>query len=319
MDCKAEQEYTEMSDVSLISSKPTVSVLMITYNHEDFIAEAIENIVNQTTNFLFELVIGEDCSTDKTRQVVLDYQKKYPEIIRVIYSQENVGVNNNFSRTLYACNGKYVAICEGDDYWNDVTKLKKQVDYLELNKNVVVTFHDAYYLSSYENGEKKTLLNDSHKRSYTSKELVNYSFMPTLTMCFRNVLGELPTEFFKVVNADTFLISLLGEFGGGMYINDIKPAMYREHEGGIWSGLESKDKKVRTITTCYWMMSYYSRSGKTDVASHYACTIMSHALSSININKLVFVKWFLGKLFGKVHLSYVNARNFIKSFCNKKV
>jgi glycosyltransferase involved in cell wall biosynthesis len=104
---------------------------MITYNHAPYIAQAIECVLAQKTNFPFELVIGEDCSTDGTREIVLEYAKRYPDIIRVITSEKNVGMIKNSIRTDDACKGKYIAWCEGDDYWHNSEKLQKQIDYLE--------------------------------------------------------------------------------------------------------------------------------------------------------------------------------------------
>lgn len=111
--------------------EPLVSVVMITYNHAPYITQAIEGVLQQKTNFPFELVIGEDCSTDGTREIVFEYQKKYPDIIRVITSEQNVGATRNLYRTEKNCRGKYIAYCEGDDYWHRPDKLQKQVDYME--------------------------------------------------------------------------------------------------------------------------------------------------------------------------------------------
>jgi len=113
---------------------PTVSILTITYNHELFIAQAIDGFLIQETNFDFEIVIGEDCSTDNTRKIIEEYQKKYPTKIKLLPSNTNLGIEANFYRTMQACNGKYIAICDGDDYWTDKNKLQLQVDFLENNK-----------------------------------------------------------------------------------------------------------------------------------------------------------------------------------------
>ena len=131
-------------------TEPLVSVKMLAYNHAPYIAQAIEGILQQKTNFPFELVIGEDCSTDGTREIVFEYQKKYPDIIRVITSDQNVGTKKNGYRTLKACRGKYVALCEGDDYWHNPLKLQKQVDYLEshLECGLVYSSFDVYDVSS---------------------------------------------------------------------------------------------------------------------------------------------------------------------------
>lgn len=111
-----------------------VSVCMITYNHESFIVQAIDGVLMQKTNFSIELIIGEDCSTDCTRKVVVDYAEKYPEVIKLQLPNENKGMIRNFVETMQAATGKYIALCEGDDYWTDPLKLQKQVDFLEENE-----------------------------------------------------------------------------------------------------------------------------------------------------------------------------------------
>lgn len=122
--------------------EPLVSVDMITYNHAPYIGRAIEGVLGQKTNFPFEIVVGEDCSTDGTREIVFEYQKKYPDVIRVITSEKNIGANENCKRTFGACRGKYVADCEGDDYWHNPNKLQKQVDYMESHPECGLVFSD---------------------------------------------------------------------------------------------------------------------------------------------------------------------------------
>jgi len=122
---------------------PLVSVKMITYNHAPYIAQAIEGVLNQKINFPIELVIGEDCSTDGTREIVFDYQKKYPDIIRVITSDKNVGMRKNGYRTTKACRGKYIAFCEGDDYWHNPNKLQRQINFLESHSDCGMVFGDC--------------------------------------------------------------------------------------------------------------------------------------------------------------------------------
>lgn len=129
---------------------PLVSVSMITYNHAPYIAKAIEGVLMQRTNFPIELVIGEDCSSDGTREIVLEYKKNHPDIIRVITSDKNVGAKKNGYRTKAACRGKYIAFCEGDDYWHHPEKLQKQVDYLENHPEcgLVHSDYDVYHVES---------------------------------------------------------------------------------------------------------------------------------------------------------------------------
>ncbi len=140
----------EISDPAVLSKNPLVSVRMITYNHEPYIAQAIEGVAKQETKYPFELIIGEDCSTDGTMEIVLEYQKKYPDIIRIITSDKNVGMKKNSFRIRKVCRGKYIAFCEGDDYWHHPDKLQKQADYLESHPEcgLVSTDCDIYYKSN---------------------------------------------------------------------------------------------------------------------------------------------------------------------------
>jgi glycosyltransferase involved in cell wall biosynthesis len=121
-------------------TEPIISVMMITYNHAPYITQAIEGVLAQKTNFPFELVIGEDCSTDGTREIVFQFQDRYPDTIRVISSEKNVGPKQNIYRTMKACRGKYIAHCEGDDYWHHLHKLQKQADYLENHPECGLVF-----------------------------------------------------------------------------------------------------------------------------------------------------------------------------------
>jgi len=129
---------------------PLVSVKMVTYNHAPYIARAIEGVLQQKVSFPIELVIGEDCSTDGTREIVFEYQKKYPDIIRVFTSDHNVGASQNYKRIRKPCRGRYIAFCEGDDYWHHPLKLQKQVDYLERHPEcgLVYSSYDIYHVKS---------------------------------------------------------------------------------------------------------------------------------------------------------------------------
>jgi glycosyltransferase involved in cell wall biosynthesis len=133
----------EISDQAVFSQTPLVSVKMITYNHEPYISQAIEGVLKQKTDFPIELIIGEDCSTDRTREIVLEYQKKYPNKIRVLISESNIGGNKNSKRVYAACRGKYVAYCEGDDYWHNPDKLQIQIGYMEAHTEVGLVHSDA--------------------------------------------------------------------------------------------------------------------------------------------------------------------------------
>ncbi len=141
-----------------IVAAPIVSVIMTTYNHSRFIAQAIDSVLSQKTNFPIELIIGEDCSTDNTRQICLDYQQKDPTIIRLFLPEENVGFLRNYGQLLKLCRGKYIAIISGDDYWCDSTKLQKQYDCLEQKEGYGFVRTLGYELR----GDKLTKTNGGH-------------------------------------------------------------------------------------------------------------------------------------------------------------
>jgi len=149
---------------------PLVSVKMITYNHEPYIRQAIDCVLAQKTNFPFELVIGEDCSTDGTREIVFDYAKRYPNIIRVITSKQNVGMKKNGKRTFEACRGEYIAFCEGDDYWQRDDKLQIQVDYFNKQPECGLVYSDF-----------DVLTNMLYKKSHIYNSEFSATISPNLT------------------------------------------------------------------------------------------------------------------------------------------
>jgi glycosyltransferase involved in cell wall biosynthesis len=123
--------HFEFSDSSCLVSNPVVSVVMPTYNHGRYLREAIDGVVSQQTSFPFELIIGDDCSTDGTREIALEYQKLRPDIIRVLTADTRVGMHENDARIFSAVRAPYMAFCEGDDYWDRTDKLTRQVAILE--------------------------------------------------------------------------------------------------------------------------------------------------------------------------------------------
>lgn len=183
----------EISNQEALPENPLVSVKMLAYNHEPYIRRAIEGVVDQQLDFAFELVIGEDCSSDGTRAIVLEYQKKYPQIIRVITSIENVGAVNNSWRTEKACRGKYIAWCEGDDHWHYPEKLKQQVAFLEAHEDYGMVHGNARLLYV-ESGKMvpKAFNVPNNLQDYDSFVDIMTGRRPvlTLTVCARKTLVD---------------------------------------------------------------------------------------------------------------------------------
>ena len=118
-----------------------VSVTIITYNHEKFIRKTLDSVLMQKVNFQYEIVIGEDCSTDNTKKILLEYQNKHPGKIRLLLAENNQGLVRNFMQTYRACKGEYIATLDGDDYWISSRKLQKQVDFLDRHGDFSMCFH----------------------------------------------------------------------------------------------------------------------------------------------------------------------------------
>ncbi|WP_029035380.1 glycosyltransferase [Salinimicrobium terrae] len=161
-----------------------VSVFMLTYNQEEFIAQAIEGVLMQETSFTYQLVIGEDASSDRTRKICEEYAAANPEKIKLLPSYRNLGLINNFIRTYKECNGEYVAICDGDDYWTDPLKLQKQVDFLDSNPDYSIVFTSFQFLFP----DGRFLLKDYKLQSRTTgfEDLVFENYICSATVLFRN-------------------------------------------------------------------------------------------------------------------------------------
>lgn len=234
----------EISDPSVLAKNPVVSVGMITYNHEPYIAQAIESVLMQETNFPIELIIGEDCSTDRTREIVLEYQKKYPEIIRVVTSDSNVGMWKNGWRTAMACRGEYRANCEGDDYWTDPHKLQKQVAFFGANPDVVMVAHRAHKVDV--NGNIKSTFPAAQSAHLRPRDIIikGGGFFSTNSVIIKkSLLQKLPDWYYAFPVGDSALMNLAIQRGTIGFINDVMSA-YRMNVPGSWSSRIDTSKKL---------------------------------------------------------------------------
>jgi len=214
--------------------QPVVSVCCTTYNHEDYIAEAIDGFLMQETDFPFEILIRDDCSTDKTTEIVKEYADKYPSLIKPVFEKENTysqGVKP-MSQLYKVAMGRYIALCEGDDYWTDSLKLQKQVDFLEGNKEYVMC--GSQYINSLE---KKTLC--KKLGTITFKDNIIGNKFGTLTVMFRKkYINKKLLEYLQPMPiGDWPLWMALLIYGDGYILSDVT-AVYRIHTGGVHSQLD---------------------------------------------------------------------------------
>lgn len=233
-----------------VQNNLVVSVCIITYNHEYYIREAIESVLMQKTEFNLELVIGEDCSTDITKTICEDYSLKNPDKIRLLSTEKNLGMMPNFIRTLKSCSGKYIAICEGDDYWTDPFKLQKQIDFLEGHPEFSLSFHAVKDLDM-DTGKTGFL---KHKckngfRTFTTKEaiLIGGAFLTTNSMVFRSeFIRNIPEWFINSPTGDFALSLILSTHGKVAYFDDVM-SVYRRGVPGSWTNRIKSKSSMREL------------------------------------------------------------------------
>jgi glycosyltransferase involved in cell wall biosynthesis len=220
-----------------IKEYPLVSVFMVTYNHEKYVAQAIESVLGQKTNFKIKLFIGEDCSTDNTRKICMEYAKKKPALITLICTETN-SIKINIANVLTACvasGAKYIAYCEGDDYGTDPYKLQKQVDFLESNSDFSMRFTGAEIKD-----EMGWNLPDEHYSPSLNKDVLHIedfilsyvSLVPTATLVIRNILPIPVPDVCIAMSGDIAVHILVADTGKAKYFPE-KTAVYRNHPGGV--------------------------------------------------------------------------------------
>jgi glycosyltransferase involved in cell wall biosynthesis len=221
--------------------QPLVSVRVVTYNHEKYIQQCLEGILMQRTDFPFEIVIGEDCSTDHTQEIVFDYEKRFPEIIRVITSEKNVGGMQNIIRVHQACSGKYIANCEGDDYWIDPLKLQKQVDFMEAHPGMTLCFHNAIILNEATAATRIFFETQPHE-ILSFDEVCNITTPTAGVMARSDVLATQPEWRLKIWCGDLLARLWCAHHGTVGYLNEIM-SVYRRHPGGLDIQMRSQPQK----------------------------------------------------------------------------
>jgi glycosyltransferase involved in cell wall biosynthesis len=215
-----------------------LSVMMITYNHEQFISQALNSILFQRVNFDYEIVVGEDCSTDRTRDILLDFHRRHPERIVPVLREVNLGALRNMGATLAVCRGIYVALLEGDDYWTDPHKLQKQVNFLDTQPESAMCCHRVQFLDP-DGKEGIDVYPQRPAGSYSIEDLLKENFIPACSaMVRRDLIGPLPSWHRELAMGDWTLFALVSNHGKIELMDDVM-AVYRVHPGGIWSSRPS--------------------------------------------------------------------------------
>jgi glycosyltransferase involved in cell wall biosynthesis len=268
------------------SKSIVVSVCMITYNQENYIQKAIDGVLMQNTEFEIELIIGEDCSTDKTRIICAEYQKQFPQIIKLKTYQKNIGMIPNLIETLNACTGEYIAICEGDDYWTDPLKLQNQVDAMEEYPDCLISCHAGKVLSA--GGEVTRWYHSDKVRLFSVKNVLKIpgQFAPTSSYLLKtSAIKEFP-QWFKTVPVGDFFLEVLTSVKGGILYIPKTMSTYRNNASASWSERTLRDLSNIKVLKYYnemekhlkLLIDYLPRDYKSYVNMKMAATIYGKAL-----------------------------------------
>ena len=273
---------------------------MITYNHEHFIAQAIESVLIQKTDFPIELIIGEDCSTDGTRAIVKRYADARPDVIHAFIREGNVGMLENCREVIAACRGKYIILIEGDDYWTEQSKLQQQFDFLEKHRDCVLCFHDTYVVKLDSNNGLvgKTPFYSTPPKSRLGFYDFVAGFYPHTAAClFLNDRTSLLPVLERKLKcyALTLYYCVLANGGLAGFIPGVM-SVYRVHAGGVFSSL-SAEKQLQMANDALWPRRKYF--------SAYKQRKCFSARLAANYTNLCIIQLRQGQI-----------RGFIKSYCS---
>lgn len=241
-----------------------ISICVITYNHEAYIEQTLNSILEQKTSYSFQVVIGEDCSTDNTRAICERFAANYPDKIKLLPSEKNLGAGANFVRTFNECDGKYLALLEGDDYWIYENKLQEQVDFLEANHDYILCAGK----SGYVNYDGSLFFRDERVNKqqvdFTTEDYLKKMCFETAGILFNKTDFKLHDSHISAFSGDQFIVLLLTMNGKKIRYIDKNLSVYRYHAGGITKKLN----KAEMITKIFYMLDEFDRTSGYKFHNH---------------------------------------------------
>lgn len=234
---------------------PKVSVIMLAYNIGPYIETAIISVLRQQTSYDVQLVIAEDCSTDNTLSVCRKYKQQYPDQITLVEHETNVGLQQNFMDAHAQCQGEYIAICDGDDYWTSRHKLQRMTDFMDNHPEYAICFHRV--INYYEENRTKSLSNGGQKRITSIKDLACSNYITNSSSLFRHAYYPQIPEWFSQITSCDYAMHMLNARYGLIYYFKRPMAVYRKHTAGIWSEANEQKRfhmgmKVRELLIDYF-------------------------------------------------------------------
>ncbi len=267
-----------------------VSVQILAYNHEAYISQAIDSALSQKTSFDYEIIVGEDASSDRTRKIVLEYKKEYPAKVRVILCDSDVaerdraagiGGKTNFLQSYPVGRGEYVALLDGDDYWTDVHKLQTQVEFLDTHPDFAVSCHRVTMIDQ----EGKPATTDwnppGQKTELTVEDLFATNFIPTSSVIFRrDLFGAFP-EWFRTLKMGDWPLHIMNAAHGKIAYRNGVMATYRVHERGSWSSASALTQGLEIVRMLdhldgYFDFRYREQIRRAKAARYYELAQLSY-------------------------------------------
>ncbi len=251
-----------------MNNKIVVSICCVTYNHESFIKNCLDGFVSQITDFNYEILIHDDASSDKTQSIIRIYEDKYPDKIQGIYQSENQWIKNGRNPLLKILfpmvQGKYIALCEGDDYWTDPYKLQKQAKFLDNNNEYSMIFHRINQIINNTISPFEYHKTWDHEKDFSANDLALGNFIPTPSVMFRN-FKQMPAFFEKVSIVDYALHLYNSQLGKIKYMPDYM-TNYRIHDAGVFSKIGRENQITNLLKTIDIILSEsWSKGIKTNL------------------------------------------------------
>lgn len=236
-----------------------VSVAITTFNHGAFIEDAIRSVINQIVDFEYEVVVGDDCSTDDTREKLLRLQQNYSDKISLVFPDKHIGGNRLVEQVMAKCRGEYVAWLDGDDYWTSPHKLIKQARFLDFHPDIAVCFHDALVVSDMYNEQWELFTGPDWKSVSDVYDLLEKNYIASASpMLRRKLILAAGKAYYDDRASDTTMICMVAQHGNIGYINE-PMAVYRIHAGGMWSGMSREEKLRASIEGYGFLRSHLDR------------------------------------------------------------
>lgn len=235
-----------------------LSICSITYNQSSFVRETLNGFIKQNIAHPYEIVIADDASTDGTQEILREFEKMYPDKVRLILQPVNIGVTKNFKCAIEACKGKYVALCEGDDYWTDPLKLSKQIQVLESDPSIAISFHRTRIVFQ---GQQFPFddYNKNTRQITTFHDLIRGNYIHTPSCVYRNGLfNRYPDGLLKFKFGD-WPLHLLNAQKGSIHFLNQEMAVYRVYDKGTWGTRSTIYKVENTIRFLDGAASFYDK------------------------------------------------------------